>query len=180
MFQKMKAIGKTYHHHILFVALDGKEQGLSGAESLWKLIDYKQLKNPETGRAIQAQDIALVVNIDQIGNTLSPIHPGREDYLLMLSDTRSGHRETLLAANRARRLDMDLGFDYYGSKDFTTLFFRRISDQRPFLEHGIPAVMFTSGITLNNNKPYDNPASLDYAVLKNRIILIFNFLTRIL
>ena len=69
---------------------------------------------------------------------------------------------------------------YYGSKDFTRLFYRRISDQRIFLEHKIPAVMFTSGITLSNNKPSDNAASLDYDVLKDRIRLIFYWLDKVL
>ena len=68
----------------------------------------------------------------------------------------------------------------YGSKDFTKLFYRRISDQRVFLEHNIPAVMFTSGITLLNNKPTDNPASLDYEVLKDRVRLIFRYLDKVL
>ena len=180
MVQKMKEVGKTYGHSVLFVALDGKEQNLSGAENLWKLLDYSQLKDPVSGSSITAKDIELVINIDQVGSTLSPLRKGRPDYLLMLSDPQTGRRESLLSVNRSRRLDLDLGFDYYGSKDFTTLFYRRICDQRIFLEHGIPAVMFTSGITLNNNKPYDNAASLDYAVLKKRIILMFNYLARVL
>ena len=40
--------------------------------------------------------------------------------------------------------------------------------------------MFTSGITLNNNKPYDDAASLDYAMLTRRIRLIFYFLDKVL
>ena len=40
--------------------------------------------------------------------------------------------------------------------------------------------MFTSGITLLNNKPADNPASLDYEVLRDRIRLIFFYLDRVL
>ena len=180
MVRTMQDLGKGYAHSVLFVALDGKEQGLSGAEHLWNLLEDKRLQDPFTGAAIGVKDIDLVLNIDQVGSTLSPIRKGRSDYLLMMSDARDGRREVLASANRNRRLDLDIAFDYYGSKDFTTLFYRRISDQRIFLEHGVPAVMFTSGITLNNNKPYDNAASLDYAVLRKRIILMFNYLSRIL
>jgi len=180
MVRTMQDLGKGYAHSVLFVALDGKEQGLSGADHLWNLLEDKRLQDPFTGAAIGVKDIDLVLNIDQVGSTLSPIRKGRSDYLLMLSDARDGRREVLASANRNRRLDLDIAFDYYGSKDFTTLFYRRISDQRVFLEHGVPAVMFTSGITLNNNKPYDNAASLDYAVLRKRIILMFNYLSRIL
>jgi hypothetical protein len=40
--------------------------------------------------------------------------------------------------------------------------------------------MFTSGITLNNNKPSDNADSLDYDVLKDRIRIIFYWLDKVL
>ena len=40
--------------------------------------------------------------------------------------------------------------------------------------------MFTSGITLNNNKPYDDADSLNYDVLRKRIQLIFYYLDKIL
>ena len=40
--------------------------------------------------------------------------------------------------------------------------------------------MFTSGITLLNNKPQDTPDSLDYDVLHDRIRLIFYWLDRVL
>ena len=73
-------------------------------------------------------------------------------------------------ANRGPRLD--LGYDYYGSKNFTDLFYRRVSDQRWFLEAGIPAVMFTSGITQHTNQVTDTPATLDYELLRRRIDLI--------
>ena len=36
--------------------------------------------------------------------------------------------------------------------------------------------MFTSGITMNTNKPADTPETLDYAILKRRILLIYYFL----
>ena len=55
-----------------------------------------------------------------------------------------------------------------------------MSDQRIFLEHDIPAVMFTSGITLNNNKVTDTPDTLDYTLMRKRIQLIFYWLEKIL
>ena len=99
---------------------------------------------------------------------------------MMLSEAASGYRQSAEAVNQAQHLDLELAWDYYGSKDFTNLFYRRISDQRAFMEQGVPAVMFTSGITLNNNKPWDDAASLDYPVLLRRIRLIFYYLDRIL
>ncbi len=211
MFAEMRDCGKTYGHSILFVALDAKEQGMAGADALHSLLSR---------RGMQAD---LIVNLDQLGSSLAPLHKDRPDYLIMLCDSApnptpsrssgsisrgvlssasgsasgsassspsagssagrtsaSSYRLTLERANIAPGLELDLGFDYYGSRDFTRLFYRNISDQRVFLEHGIPAVMFTSGITLNNNKPHDTPDTLDYTLLTRRVRLIFHFLHRLL
>ena len=178
MFAEMRDCGKTYGHSILFVALDAKEQGMAGADALHSLLSH---------RGMQAD---LVVNLDQLGSSLAPLHKDRPDYLIMLCDSApnpsagrtsaSSYRLTLERANIAPGLELDLGFDYYGSRDFTRLFYRNISDQRVFLEHDIPAVMFTSGITLNNNKPHDTPDTLNYTLLTRRVRLIFHFLHRLL
>ncbi len=99
---------------------------------------------------------------------------------MMLSEAATGRRSLLESVNRDQHIGLELGYDYYGSKDFTNLFYRRICDQRVFLEHGIPAVMFTSGITLNNNKVTDTPDTLDYALMRRRIQLIFYWLEKLL
>ena len=173
MFTRLKECGKNYTHTLVFVALDAKESDLAGASALYSRISQEKL-------GFSAEDVSMVVNLDQLGCTLSPLTKGNPDYLMMLSDAATGRRESLLAAEQSAHTGLELAFDYYGSKDFTNLFFRRISDQRIFLEHGIPAVMFTSGITMLNNKPGDTPDTLDYQVLAKRVRLIFHYLDRIL
>ena len=123
--------------------------------------------------------VSLVVNLDQVGSSLAPLRKDRPDYLIMLGED-ANLRLTLERANAEQGLGLDLGYDYYGSKDFTTLFYRRICEQRVFLERGVPAIMITSGITLNNNKSYDTPETLDYSLLHRRVRLIFHFLHRLL
>ena len=179
MFVRMNACGKSYADGIILVALDGKEQSLSGAGHLLRSLQEGHLTLPGGDRTLGPDDIRLVVNLDQMGSTLAPLTKGNPQYLMMLSEAASGRRESALAVNKAQGLDLELAWDYYGSKDFTKLFYRRISDQRPFLEAGIPAVMFTSGITMNNNKPWDDADSLDYPVLMRRIRLVFYYLERI-
>ena len=49
-----------------------------------------------------------------------------------------------------------------------------------FIDNGIPAVLFTSGITMKTNKTYDNAASLDYPVLRKRILLMFHWIEKML
>ena len=179
MFACLQSLGRTFGHSILFVALDAKEHSMAGAETLWKELEAGLLTDPRTGAALRKGDISLVVNIDQVGSTLAPLHKNRPDYLIMLSEASTGRRDLLTLLNDKEGTHLDLGFDYYGSRDFTRLFYRQVSDQKVFLEHGIPAVMFTSGITLNNNKPYDNLSTIDFPVLRRRVQLIFYYLSRI-
>ena len=173
MFVRMKECGRKYTHTLVFVALDGKEEDLAGASALWGRISDGRL-------GFGPADISLVVNLDQLGSTLSPLTKGNPDYLMMLSEAAGCMRETLQSVEKSQHIGLELAFDYYGSKDFTNLFYRRVSDQRIFLEHGIPSVMFTSGITMLNNKPGDTPETLDYPVFAKRVRLIFHYLDRIL
>lgn len=180
MFTHMRSCRKTYGCGLIFAALDGKEKDLAGAADLWRVIKEGRLKDPVSGEAVDPSQIVLAVNLDQLGTSLAPLTKGNPNYLMMLSEAATGRRSSLEAANRDQGIGLELGYDYYGSKDFTNLFYRRISSQRVFLEQGIPAVMFTSGITLNNNKTTDTPDTLDYALLRKRIQLIFYWLDKVL
>ena len=180
MFFHMKECKKTYGTSLIVAALDGKEKDLAGAADLWRLIEQGKLKDPVSGQAISPEQILMAVNLDQLVTGLAPITKGNPNYIMMLSDASTGRRSTLESVNRDLRINLELGYDYYGSKDFTQLFYRRVSDQRVFLEHGIPSVMFTSGITLNNNKVTDTPQTLDYTLMRKRIQLIFYWLDKIL
>ncbi len=140
---------------LIFVAFDGHNASMSGSRAF--LAKYR-FEYP----------VSQMVNLDILGSSLVPVHKGRGDYLIALGGER--HRLSLDNANREDRLD--LSYDYYGSEAFTDLFYRKISDQRCFLEAGIPCVMFTSGITMNTNKTSDTLSGLDIPVLKKRIGLI--------
>lgn len=178
MLQRMDHFGRRYNRNVIFVALDGKMRNFSGAKALYRRISRGELKDPVSGVTITRADIDLVINIDQIGSTEAPVTPGKPEYLILLGDEAYARRDALSGANRSRNIDLDLAFDYYGSRDFTRLFLRQVNDQRVFLDAGIPSVMFTSGITMRNNKPSDTADGLDIPVLRKRIILIFHWLSR--
>lgn len=180
MLKAMTRYGKTYGRNVIFVALDAKESNMGGSKALWKLIADGGLKSPEDGETITKDRISLVVNIEQIGSTLSPIKNGRKDYMIMLGGDLGYSNQALTGVNDQYNIGLDLTFSYYGSKDFTRLFYSKIGDHKIFIENGMPAVFFTSGITMNNNKTYDNPESLDMTVLKKRIWLIFHWIEKII
>lgn len=181
IFGDMKKMGKVYDTNILFVAFDAKEMDMAGSEALWKLIDYGMLKDPITGKSISKDKIELMVNIDQIGSTLSPIRNDRKDYLIMLGNSSlpKNKRMNLEACNGLYGTELDLCLSYYGSETFTRVFYR-LSDQRVFVDNSIPAVLFTSGITMNTNKTRDTAASLDMEVLKKRITLMYHWIESML
>lgn len=176
MVRKMLQLGKTYDKGLIVVAFDAKEMNLAGSSAFVQALKDGTLQDPSTGNAIHPRDISLMINLDILGSTLSPPDSGREDYLIALTGGESYFSSHIKARNKGENFNLELLFDYYGSSDFTRLFYRRVSDQKAFLESGIPAVMFTSGITMNTNKPADTPATLDYAILKRRILLIYYFL----
>lgn len=181
IFASMKKMGRVYESNIIFVAFDAKEMNMAGSQALWKLIDYGMLKDPLTGKSIDKKNIRLMVNIDQIGSSLSPIRSGRKDYILMLGNDSldKSHRDNLEFSNLMHGIGLDICLSYYGSKTFTETFYK-LSDQRIFVDNKIPAVFFTSGITMNTNKTIDLASSLNIPVLRKRILLIYHWLETLL
>lgn len=181
MFSLMRTLGKGYDSNIIFVAFDAKEMSMAGSRVFWNMIENGDLKDPVSGHIITPRDIRLMVNIDQIGSSLSPLNPGKREYMIMLGNHSLApiDRGLLDFCNRSTGLHMDLDYTYYGSRNFTEVFYR-LSDQRVFIDNGIPSVLFTSGITMNTNRNRDTAETLDYEVFKKRIYLIFEWLEKML
>lgn len=181
MISARKKLGWEYPYSFMFVAFDANKKNLAGANGLWNQISQGYLLDPATGERITPDKIRLMVNIDQIGSSLTPVTKGRNDYLIMLGNESlpERRRPRLAQCNRMFDINLELCFDYYGSKNFTEIFYT-LSDQKPFVMNGIPSVLFTSGITMNTNRTYDRPETIDLPVLKKRIYLIFHWLENIL
>ena len=181
MFSAMRKMGRIYTSNIIFVAFDAKQYDFKGSESLWNMIEEGQLRNPVSGELITSDKIALMVNIDQIGSSLSPIRDERKDYVIMLgtSSLEKSKRNFLTECNAETGIGMDIALDYYGSQNFTDVFYR-LSDQRVFVDNRKPAVLFTSGITMNNNKTWDRTENLDLEVYHKRISLMYHWIEKML
>ena len=181
MFNVTRSIGRNYRHNIIFIGFDGKEMSMAGSEAVWNMIRRGELKDPQSGKTITKDKIAFMVNIDQIGSTLEPLNKDRKDFIIMLggSSFRHSYDNLLATCNSMYELDLDLGFTYYGSENFTKVFYR-LSDQRVFVDNRIPAILFTSGITMNTNKTWDKVGSLDMEVLQKRIYLIYHWIEKML
>lgn len=177
--RSLSVLGLGVRQNVIFVALDAKQLSMAGSASLYGMLSDGSLLDPRTGRPVRLDQVSVMVNLDIVGSTLEPVTKGRDEYLIMLTNDDSLKR-ALSEANYSTRLNLDLSFDYYRSKDFTDLFLNRIGDQKVFVDGGIPSVLFTSGITMNTNKVEDTPATLDLAVLRKRVLLVFEWMERVL
>ena len=181
MLSEYKNGGRTHDSNVIFVAFDAKEHDMAGSKALWRMIENGQLRDPQSGKTINKDQISLMVNIDQIGCSLSPLASGRKDYIIMLGNEslKPIKRDMLRICNRMFAIDMEIDLTYYGSKNFTRMFYR-LSDQRVFVDNGIPAVLFTSGITMNTNKTRDDAQTIDTEILRKRIFLMYHWLEKML
>lgn len=139
---------------IILAFVDGHNANMAGAEALKAFLARHRLRK--------------VVSLDILGSTLAPPDRYWKDYLIILGG--SAFQRSLDKANYG--LALHLYYNYYGSRSFTDLFYRKVSDHKFFLDRGIPVLMFTSGITMNTNREGDTSESLDYPVFAKRVELI--------
>ena len=167
MFTAMKADGKGPRKNLLFVAFDGKELNLAGSRYF-----VRDLSVPRSR-------ITAMLNMDMLGTDLVPPRRNR-DYLFAigentLPESYQGYLN-YICARAFYKLDLDLTF--YGSRSFSKMMYET-SDQYPFARAGIPAVLFTSAFHEHTYKKTDTPAIIDYALLRKRTMVIFNFINRL-
>ena len=181
MFSAMRKAGRTYTTSLIFVAFDGKEMNMAGSKSFWNMIENGDLKDPVSGETVTKEKIILAINMDQIGSSLSPLSSGRKDYLIMLDggNLTKSQKETLSLCNRFYGTQLELSDSYYGSENFTRVFYG-LSDHKIFADNGIPAVFFTSGITMNTFKTTDTVNTLDIDILRKRTILIYHWIEKMM
>ena len=168
MFGKRHQERGDLEANIVFVAFDGNNFSLQGSRHFVSRL------------GIPASEITCMVNIDQIGSTLSPVGENPE-YLLVLGGNKlkGWQKEQLDFANEWFGINLEIDHTYYGSQDFYDIFYR-LSDQQSFTAAGITALLFTSGITKHTNKETDCVDNLDVDVLVKRIDLIYRFIWLIL
>lgn len=139
---------------IVFAAVDCHADG-SGAAALKESIS----------------GVERVVNLDIMGGANPPVYKFWKDFLIVLGGDR--WKANLENANTSTALH--LYWDYFNSRAFTDLFYRHSGVHKPFLDAGLPCIMFSSGITMDTNLPSDTAEKLDYGILARRVDFIFRF-----
>lgn len=167
MFKAMKAEGRGPRKNLLFVAFDGKELDMAGSRYFVRHL------------SIPRDHITAMVNLDMLGTDLVPPRSNPEYLFALGESTLPACYQGYLAYACSRafhKLDLDLTF--YGSRNFAKMMYQT-SDQHPFAQAGIPAVLFTSAFHDHTYKKTDTPAILNYPLLRKRTVVIFNFINRL-
>ena len=163
-FAEMAKRGDLITSNIVFVAFDANNRNCQGSKTFAR------------DMIISPNRVTCMVNIDQIGSSLSPIS-NNPKYMLILGaeNLKVWEKEQINFANRLEPEQLELDYTYYNSPGFYNIFYK-LSDQQSFTEMGIPALLFTSGITTVTNKESDNISNLNIPILDRRIRVIYRFI----
>ena len=167
MFTEMKRDGKGPGCNLYFVAYDGKELSMCGSDYFVSHLNIPKGK------------IRCAVNIDIIGSDLVPPHIDK-NYIIALGESTlpEEYQGILSSICRKPQYRIDLDLTFYGSKDFTKMYYD-MSDQISFSKEKIPAVLFTSGFHDHTYKPTDTAGIINFPLLRKRTLVIFNFIDRL-
>lgn len=167
MFAQMRREGGGPCKNLIFVAFDGKESSSAGAKHFLKAWPFERRR------------LTAVVNMDILGTDLVP-YGKNHSYLIALGEETLPYRYRGYLDYLARRIryNMQVGLDFYGSRDFTRMIYRT-GDQSVFAEAGIPAVLLTSGFHQHTYKASDDADIINYPLLRRRTLLIFNFVNHL-
>ena len=151
MFGTMKKTRTGPDKNIIFAALDAKELNMAGSKHFINHL------------SIGKDSIICAINIDQIGSVLEPVHETDTNFVIVLGEQtlRRQDRGFIDLCNRYYNIGLDIDHTFYGSENFTELFYQ-LSDQIVFHRAGIPALVFTSGFHRHTYKTTDDPDIISY------------------
>jgi hypothetical protein len=161
--------GQKPRRSILFAAWDAEESGLLGA---WAYTEAPLTPLAKT---------VAVLNMDMIGRNQEVPESGggrfrgldpqtaesNENAVNLVGDTYSAELYAEVEkANQAIRLELETGYD-----NNATNILRR-SDQWPFLQRGVPAILFWTGFHPDYHRVTDDPERINYEKMEKIVRLV--------
>ncbi len=162
--------GQRPRRSVIFAAWNAEEQGLLGS---WAFVEQAP---------VPLDRIAAVINLDMIGRN-EEVPAGDDGRFRGLepqsaeSNANSLHavglsrspdlRAAVERANAATRLELETVFDNHVQNII------RRSDNWPFLQRGVPAVFFTTGLHPDYHTPNDRPERINYPKMEKVVRLVY-------
>ncbi|HSR53499.1 MAG TPA: M28 family peptidase [Acidobacteriota bacterium] len=162
--------GRAPRRSVLFAAFNAEEKGLLGSRHY--------VRHP----SVPLEDTAAMFQMDMIGRNEEV--PDADDYrftgldlqeaaenakaLNVLGYSRSDDLRQLVNRNN-RRVLLLIRFRY----DNHPIGLLHRSDQWPFLQHGVPSLLFTTGLHPDYHRPDDTPEKLNYPKLEQITQLVY-------
>jgi hypothetical protein len=161
--------GHRPRRSILFAAFNSEERGLLGS---WAFVERP---------LVPLNKIAAVLNMDMIGRDEEvPQGGGRRFRGLSVQSAESNHNAVnLLGHSRSRLLTESIerangafGLTLKKVLDNNSSNLLRRSDQWPFLQQGVPAVFFHTGLHPDYHTPGDRPERINYEKMERIVRLV--------
>jgi hypothetical protein len=162
--------GRRPRRSVLFAAWNSEERGLLGA--------WAYAEQPLVAR----EKIVAVLNMDMIGRNEEVPEGGGTRFRGLELQTAESNRNAINIIGTARSADMktavqkantginlDLRFRY----DNNASNLMRRSDHWPFLQHGIPALWFHTGLHPDYHTVYDRPEKINYDKMEKVARLVY-------
>lgn len=162
--------GHRPRRSVLFAAWNAEERGLLGA--------WAYAEQPLVGR----DRIVAVLNMDMIGRNEEVRSAGDPRFLGMDVQTAESNRNAVNVIGATRSADMKAAVERANTGVGLELKFRydnhesnlmRRSDQWPFIQHGIPAVWFFTGLHPDYHTTDDRPEKINYGKMEKVARLVY-------
>ncbi len=158
---------------VLFAAWDAEERGLLGA--------WEYAENP----LVESEDVVAVLNMDMIGRNeeipeTDPSNPGRFRGLSVQSSQSNSNAINILGYTYSddmkthvemanENYDLELKFRYDNNRSNLL----RRSDHWPFLQVGVPALWFHTGLHPDYHTTNDIPELIEYEKMERIVRLVY-------
>jgi len=162
--------GRRPRRSVLFAAWNSEERGLLGA--------WAYAERPLVPR----ERIVAVLNMDMIGRNEEVQEGGGARFRGLDLQTAESNRNAINVIGTARSSDMKAAVQKANAAIGLELKFRydnnisnlmRRSDHWPFLQHGIPALWFHSGLHPDYHTVYDRPEKINYDKIEKAARLVY-------
>jgi Zn-dependent M28 family amino/carboxypeptidase len=155
--------GRRPRRSVLFAAWNSEERGLLGA---WAYAEQP---------LVPRDRIVAVLNMDMIGRNEEVPEGGGSRFRGLELQTAESNRSATNVIGTTRSADMKAAVQKANAGVGLELKFRydnnasnlmRRSDHWPFLQHGIPALWFHTGLHPDYHTPYDRPEKINYVKME--------------